>query len=100
MTVYKVFCKNYDLKKAELIGMMIERGKDLREKTAVESGLRWTKLAYRHRVKDQKAILVIPDELKVRSDTQWLMGKGILTQEELRWVVQLIEQARKRKVRS
>jgi len=30
MIVYKVFYKNYELKKGDLIGMLIERRKDLR----------------------------------------------------------------------
>jgi hypothetical protein len=40
MIAYKVFYKNYDLKKGELMGMLIERRKDLRGKTQIESGLR------------------------------------------------------------
>jgi hypothetical protein len=100
MIVYKVFCKNYDLKKGELMGMLIERRKDLRGKTPVESGLRWAKLAFSHMVKDRKAILVVPNELKLRNDTQWLRGKGVLTKEELPGMVKLIEQARKRVVSS
>ncbi len=36
--VYKVFYKNYDLKKGEFIGALAERRKNLRGKTKVETG--------------------------------------------------------------
>jgi hypothetical protein len=98
MTVYKVFYKNYALKKGELMGMLIERRKDLRGKTQIESGLRWAKLTFGHMVKDQKAILVVPNELDLRSDTQWLMEKGVFTKEEFPGMVGLFEQRMKREV--
>jgi hypothetical protein len=41
--VYKVYYKNYGLKRGDLIGMLIERRKSLREMTRVESGLGWAK---------------------------------------------------------
>jgi len=95
MIRYRVFHKNYDLKKGELVGMLIERRKDLRGMKPVESGLRWAKLTFGSMVKDKKAIFVIPEELKLRSDTKWLMEKGIFTKEELHGVVKLIEQEMK-----
>jgi hypothetical protein len=67
MVVYKVFYKNYGLKKGELIGAMIERRKDLRGMKELESGLRWAKLTFGPIVKDKKAIFVIPSELKLGS---------------------------------
>ena len=100
MVVYKVFYKNYELRKGELMGMLIERRKDLRGKTQIESGLRWAKLTFGHMVKDQKAILVVPNELNLRSDTQWLMEKGVLTKEELPRVMKLFEQATNREAGS
>ncbi len=96
MIVYKVFYKNYDLKKGELMGMLIERRKDLRGMTQIESGLRWANLTFSHMVKDGKAIFVVPNELNLGSDTQWLMEKGIFTKEELPGMVKLVEQAMKR----
>jgi len=95
MITYRVFQKNYDLKKGEFVGMLIERRKDLRGMRPVESGLRWAKLTFGPMVKDKKAIFVIPNELKPRSDMNWLMEKGIFTKEELQGVVKLIEQEMK-----
>jgi hypothetical protein len=73
MLVYKVFYKNYELRRGELMGMLIERRSDLRGMTQVESGLRWAKLTFGHMVEDKKAIFVVPDELKLGIDTKWLM---------------------------
>ena len=68
MVVYKVFYKNYELKKRELIGSMIERRKDLRGKCQIESGLRWAKLKFGQMVKDKNSIFVVPNELKLGKD--------------------------------
>jgi len=62
MIIYKVFRKNYQLKQAELVGILIERRKDLRGKTRVESGLKWAKLVFGQIGRDKQAIFVIPDE--------------------------------------
>jgi len=83
MLVYKVFHKNFELKKGEFIGMLIERRKDLRGKTKIESGLRWAKLAFRQKVNDDQAIFVVPYELKLDIKTQWIIKKGIFTKEEI-----------------
>jgi hypothetical protein len=69
MRGYKVFYKDYELKKSELKGMLVERRKDLRGKTQIESGLRWAKLTFGRMVKDEKAIFVVPNELKLGSAT-------------------------------
>mgnify|MGYP006266752511 CR=1 FL=1 len=73
MLVYKVFYKNYELRRGELMGMLVERRSDLRGMTQVESGLRWAKLTFGHMVEDKKAIFVVPDDLKLGVDTKWLM---------------------------
>jgi len=96
MITYKVFHKNYDLRKGELVGMLIERRKDLRGMKPVDSGLRWAKLTFGPMVQDKKAIFVIPNELNLRSDMKWLTEKGIFTKEEMHSVVRLIEQEMKR----
>jgi hypothetical protein len=70
MVVYKVFCKNFELKKGEFIGMLIERRKDLRGKTQIESGLRWARLTFGYMVKDERTIFIVPNELKLGSDTR------------------------------
>jgi hypothetical protein len=96
MVVYKVFYKNFELKKGEFMGMLIERRKDLRGKTQIESGLRWARLTFGRMVKDERTIIVVPNELKLGSDTRWLIEKGVFTKEELLGMVQLINQEVKR----
>jgi len=83
MVVYKVFYKNFELKKGEFVGMLIERRKDLREKTQLESGTRWAKLAFGRMVKDRNTIFVVPDEFKLGIRTKWIIEKGIFTKEEI-----------------
>jgi hypothetical protein len=100
MLVYKVFCKNYELKRGELMGMLIERRRDLRGMTQVESGLKWAKLTFGRMVKDNKAIFVVPDELKLRINAKWLMEKGVLTKEELLGTVKLVGKEIKREAGS
>jgi len=96
MVVYKVFCKNYELKKGEFIGILIERRKDLRGMTQVESGLKWAKWAFGRMLKDQRTIFIVPNELKLSIDTKWLREKGIFTKEEFWGMVKLVEQEMKR----
>lgn len=60
---YKVFYKNYELKRNELMGMLTERRKDCRGKTQFESGMRWARLKFGGLVKDKQAIFVVPGEL-------------------------------------
>ena len=69
MVVYKVFYKNYELRKGELMGALIERRKDLRGMKQVESGLRWAKLTFGRVVKDKKEIFVVPHELNLKKDS-------------------------------
>ncbi len=94
MLVYKVFHKNFELKKGEFIGMLIERRKDSRGKTQVESGLRWAKSAFGRSVKDKKTIIVVPNEVKLGNDAKWLLEKGVFTKEEFFAIVKLISQFR------
>ena len=95
MLVYKVFYKNFELKKGEFVGMLIERRKDLRGKTQIESALRWARLAFGRMVKDDKTIFVVPNELKLGINTKWLIEKGIFTKEELLGLTKLIGQETK-----
>jgi hypothetical protein len=90
MITYKVFCKNYELKKGDLIGLLVERRSDLRGLSRVESGLKWAKSVFGHKVKDIKSIIVVPGELKLRSDAQWLADKGVFTREELLGISKLL----------
>jgi hypothetical protein len=90
MIAYKVFYKNYDLKKGEIIGALVERRKDLRGKTKVETGLRWAKLTFGNLVEDKYAIFVVPHELTVGDETKCLVEKGVFTKEEFHEMGKLV----------
>jgi hypothetical protein len=92
MIIYKVFSKNYELKKGELMGMLIERRKDLRGMTQIESGMRWANVTFGRMMKDKKSMFIVPSELKLRSDTGWLVDKGVFTKEELFGISKLMDQ--------
>ena len=92
MLVYKVFYKNFELKKGEFMGMLIERRKDLRGKTQIESAMRWAKLAFGCMVKDEKTIFVVPNELKLAINTKWIIEKGVFTKEEIMGMAKLVDQ--------
>jgi hypothetical protein len=49
-------------------------------------------LAFGNVVKDKQSIFVVPNEFKLERDTNWLMGKGVFTKEELLGMVELIGQ--------
>jgi len=66
MIIYKVFCKDNELKKDDLIGVLAERRKDLRGKTHFESGLRWARSFFTDLIKDRQAIFVVPNEFDIR----------------------------------
>ncbi len=83
MVVYKVFYKDFELKKGEFVGMLIERRKDLRGKGQLESAMRWARVAFGRMVKDEKTLFVVPHELKLGIQTGWIVEKGVLTKEEV-----------------
>ena len=66
---YKVLYKNHKLKKGELMGVLVERRKDLRGKSRLESGLNWAKSMFGQTVKNEHAIFVVPDELNSKKDS-------------------------------
>lgn len=82
MIIYKIFYKNYDLRKGDFIGALIERRRDLRGKSRVESGLRWAKLMFGKMVKDRHAIFVVPDESNLKNNSIAPVKKVIFTKEE------------------
>jgi len=96
MVVYKVFYKNYELRKGELMGALIERRKDLRGMKQFESGLKWAKLTFGHMVQDKKAIFVVPSELKIEDNPKRYMEKGIFTKEEFLDMVKVVNLETKR----
>ncbi len=66
---YKVLYKNQQLKKGDPMGVLVERRKDLRGKSKLESGLKWAKSMFGQTVKDKSKIFVVPDELKEEKDS-------------------------------
>ena len=70
MVVFKVFNKNFDLKKGEFVSILIERRKDLRGKNQIESATKWAKLAFGGMVRDRNTIFVDPKEMKLRINTK------------------------------
>jgi hypothetical protein len=97
MIVYKVFYKNYEFKRGELMGALMERRKNLRGKTKVETGLRWAKLTFGQMVKDKHAIFVVPDELNLKNSTLVPIEKIIFTKEEFWRMMRGLDQEIKRK---
>jgi hypothetical protein len=92
MIVYVVFRKNYEDRKGELLGMLVERRNDTRGLTQWESGLKWARGAFAHLVKDKRDIFVFPKELKISEDKMLLVRKGIFTKEEFLQVTKKIDQ--------
>jgi len=63
MIIYKVFLKNYGLRKGDLLGILTERRKDLRGSSPAESGLRWAKSVYSNVVKNKSDLFVVTKEV-------------------------------------
>jgi hypothetical protein len=91
MVVYKVFYKSYELRKGELVGILIERREDLRGKTRLESGLRWARCSFADSVKDRHAIFIVPKELELGGAPQWMVEKGVFIREELLGIRELAD---------
>ena len=69
MITYKALYRNYKLKKVELMGILVERRKDLRGKNLFESGLKWAKSMFGQTVRDKDAILVVPQESSFKEES-------------------------------
>jgi len=82
MIIYKVFCKNYDLRKVELLAVLTERRNDLRGKTRVESASRWAKWMFGQMVRDKHSIFVVPQELNLKEDSIMPAERMIFSKEE------------------
>jgi len=76
MTVYKVFYKDYYRKKSVLLGTLIERRKDLRGMSQLESGLKWAKFAFNGEVKNLSRIFVVPKEVQQGGNTSDVFGNA------------------------
>lgn len=92
MKIYKVYYKDFELKRGELVGLLVERRKDLRGMTPLESGLKWAKLTFNHLIKEGKAVFVVPAELNLKVDDRWFSNKGVLTREDLFGLKSIAEQ--------
>jgi len=99
MIIYKVFCKNYELKKGELIGALAERRKGLRRKTRVESGLKWARLVFGQTGRDKQAIFVIPYEVNLKDNIIMPVEKTVFTRQEFFWMVRGLDQELRRECR-
>lgn len=97
MVVYVVFCKDFEHRKGELMGMLVERRKDMRGQTQWDSGVKWARLAFGHLVKDKKDIFVFPKEMEINDDKVLLVEKGILGKEEYLKIMNTINREMKRK---
>jgi hypothetical protein len=82
MIIYKVLCKNYELKQGELIGALVERRKNLRGRTIIESGLKWAKTVFGQMGRDKQAIFVIPNEVTLKENTIMPAEKIVFSKEE------------------
>ena len=96
MVVYVVFCKDFEHRKGELMGMLVERRKDMRGRTQWESGVKWARLAFGHLVKDKKDIFVFPKEMEINDDKGLLVEKGIFSKEEFLEVTNMIDRDMKK----
>ena len=100
MIVYVVFCKDYEHKRGDLMGMLVERRKDTRGESQWGSGVKWARQAFGHLVKDKKDIYVFPKEMEMNNDDERLLvEKGILTKEEFLELQRKIGQEMKREAK-
>jgi len=97
MMVYVVFCKDYEHRNGELMGMLVERRKDTRGETQWESGVKWARQAFGHLVRDKKDIFVYPKEMEIDDDKGLLVEKGIFSKEEFLERVKVVNQEMKKK---
>jgi uncharacterized protein YqgQ len=96
MVVYVVFCKDYGRRKGELMGMLVERRKEMRGQTQWETGVKWARLAFGHLVKDKKDIFVFPKEMEINNDKGLLVEKGIFGKEEYLKIMNIIDREMKK----
>jgi hypothetical protein len=96
MTIYKVLYKNYGRERTEIMGMLIERRKDLRGMTQVASGLKRARMAFAHLVKDKQSIFAIPGDLDLGTDARAFAEKAIFTKDEFARMITSEEQEREK----
>jgi len=82
MIVYKVYSKDYFLKKGRLLGVLSERRNDLRGESYFESGLRWARLTFGRFLQNKQSLFVVPQKLEEGNATRGLMEKEIFSERE------------------
>ena len=82
MIVYKVYSKDYLLKKGRLLGVLSERRNDLRCESYFESGLRWARLTFGRFLQNKQSLFVVPQKLEEGDATKGLMEKEIFSERE------------------
>jgi hypothetical protein len=91
MIVCVAFCKDYEHRKGELLGMLVERRKETKGETQWESGAKWARQAFGHFVKDKNDIFVYPKEMKIDDDKGLLVERGIFSKEEFLKVTKIVD---------
>jgi type II secretory pathway predicted ATPase ExeA len=69
MLVYKVYSKDYKLKQGKMLGVLVERRKDLRGQKPLESGLKWAKVAFSSSLEKKQLIFIVPKDLDLRANS-------------------------------
>jgi len=79
------------------MGVLVERRKDSRGKSRVESGLKWGKSVFAQTAQDKQAIFVIPHELNLKDDSIMPVEKVVFTKDEFFGMTSGLDQELKRK---
>jgi type II secretory pathway predicted ATPase ExeA len=64
MIAYKIYCKDYRLKRGRLLGVLVERRNDLRGESQFKSALKWAISAFGDSVKANQSIVVVPAKMQ------------------------------------
>ena len=99
MIIYKVYCKDNQLRQRNLLGVMAERREHLRGRSELESGLRWARVTFGGSIKDKTSIFVVPKELETGDATVTFMEKGIYSKLEFLSVVRTYPFMREKPIR-
>jgi general secretion pathway protein A len=70
MLVYKVYSKDYKLKQGKMLGVLVERRKDLRGQNPLDSGLKWAKVTFSSSLERKQLIFIVPKDLDLRANSE------------------------------
>jgi len=79
MIAYKVYRKDFTLKKGTLLGILTERRADLRGQSALETGLAWAKAVFCRSVAEERSLFVVPVKLETGEPMRWPAGEEALS---------------------